>query len=574
MHSTSLLLAALSLTALGLSPTLAPRAQDAAPFTVAAPDKPLADMELVEDQSEAVANEFLGFADKIRRRDFAGASAWITTDFRGHAWDALTVKEEKALPLDSTRTAYDPKSARVVDGAGYLASLASWIAPWQRVEFVLYKVKAADFQTGLPVWGKIRFQVTILGTAEDGGPRSIVAWAPARVLRDQGKWKLAALELEALQVDRRGDYLFTNVATSAGVAATSVRFGVEGNKSFAWNGVAAGDADGDGLVDLFVPARPKNRLYMARGASGFEELAEAAGIAQPAGGTGALFFDYDGDGDQDLACGDVGWVEADGRTGGNPLRIWRNDSERGGRVRFTEVAQSLGCDVRSNAYTLVTFDAENDGWLDLFVCNYGRLESARNDSWTDAKNGMPDQLWHNEGGKRFVEVAKARGLGDTRWGYAAAAADYDADGDQDLYVANDYAINFLWQNQGDGSFVEVAAKAGIDDLGNGMGCSWGDLNADGRLDLYVANMASTAGNRILKRLTNQAGSWKDLSKMAGGNSIFLAKADGTFERLPSDKGGIGASWAWGPALVDLDLDGLTDIFCANGFITGNTAADT
>ena len=93
------------------------------------------------------------------------------------------------------------------------------------------------------------------------------------------------------------------------------------------------------------------------------------------------------------------------------------------------------------------------------------------------------------------------------------------------------------------------------------------------LDLYVSNMSSTAGKRILERMKQKDDSWKDLSKMAAGNSIFLNKGT-AFERVPSAQGGIGASWAWAPALIDIDLDGRLDIYCASGYVTGDTAADT
>jgi hypothetical protein len=105
-----------------------------------------------------------------------------------------------------------------------------------------------------------------------------------------------------------------------------------------------------------------------------------------------------------------------------------------------------------------------------------------------------------------------------------------------------------------------------------MGAAFGDLDNDGRVDLYVSNMSSTAGNRILKRLSESSGT-RDLLKMAAGNSIFMA-AGGTFERLDPALGGIGASWAWAPALFDLDLDGRLDVYCASGFVSGDSLADT
>jgi hypothetical protein len=544
------------------------RAALPARIALADPTEPERDMERVETWTEDVANSMVDFADKLRRRDFRAAEAWLAPGFAGHSWSGLAVKGTVELPLATQMTSYDVTKAGIVGRTGFLDGLASQIAPWRRVEFALWKVKGAEFHSRAPVWGKIRFKVTFLGTGADGGPRSLVAWGNARAVRGGERWQLDLFELTSLDEARRARYLFTDVSVPAGVAHTGIRFGQDGNASFAWNGAACGDADGDGLFDLFVPSRPRNFLYVAQASGGFAERGEELGVAQPGGGTGAVFFDFDNDGDQDLAVADVGWREENGALGGNRLRLYVN-----GGGKFAEHGAELGFDARCNGYTLTALDFDRDGWLDLFVANYGRVEGEPNDSWTDAKNGMPDMLFRNLGGTRFEEVAAKVGIADTRWGYACAAADYDADGDADIYVANDYGVNALWRNDGD-RFTDVASAAGVDDLGNGMGAAWGDLDNDGALDLYVANMSSTAGNRILGRLAGDEERRKSLLKMAAGNSVFVSRAGGAFERAAPSKGGVDANWAWSAALADLDLDGRLDVFCANGFITGDTPADT
>jgi hypothetical protein len=521
----------------------------------------------------------LGFSDKLRRRDFGAAADWLTPGFAGHALSGLSVERTDTLPLDARRTHFLRESAGVVGRDGFLDALKERTGPWKRVESVQWKVKGAEFQTGKPRWGRIKYKVTILGAADDGGPRALVGWGYGRQLHSGGQWMLDRFELTSLSEESRGAYLFTDVSTSAGVAHAGIRFGQPGNDSFAWNGAAAGDVDGDGRFDLFVPSKPRNFLYLARDGGGFREAAEERGLAQPAGGTGAVFFDYDNDGDQDLAVADVGWREADGSVACNPLRLHIND----GDGVFTR-AEGQGFDTLSYGFTLSALDDQLDGLLDLFVANYGVVAKEPNNSWTDATNGMSNQLFRNRDGARFEDVTELAGLVDNRWSYACAVADHDLDGDQDIYVANDYSENLLWSNNGSGHFTDVSEACGVADLGNGMGVTWGDLDSDGLPDLYVANMTSTAGNRILRRLSQQDDSaTQALFKMAGGNSVFLARAaaddtddgdDVQFERFSPDKGGVGASWAWSVLTQDLDLDGHLDLFCANGFVTGNTAADT
>ena len=209
------------------------------------------------------------------------------------------------------------------------------------------------------------------------------------------------------------------------------------------------------------------------------------------------------------------------------------------------------------------------------MSNYHHYGEFYPDSWYQASNGLPNLLLHNEGGQGFVDVASKAGVAGHGWSYAASFADYDADGDQDFYVANDFGDNNLYRNLGDGTFEDVASELGVLDTGNGMGVLWNDLDGDGALDIYVSNMSSSAGQRILRRFAEQSGSEIEgkLYKLAAGNTIFLQR-DGKFERLPASAGGIGASWAWGASALDIDLDGHQDVYVANGFISGDSLKDT
>ena len=158
----------------------------------------------------------------------------------------------------------------------------------------------------------------------------------------------------------------------------------------------------------------------------------------------------------------------------------------------------------------------------------------------------------------------------------AGAADFDVDGDVDLYVANDFGRNNLYRNQ-QGRFIDVAAAAGVEDTGSGMSVSWADYNRDGWMDVYVGNMFSSAGSRIthnpkFKPGTTQ-GDLEGFRRHARGNTLFENKGDGTFIDRGVESGTMMGRWAWGSMFVDINNDAWEDLVVANGYITTDDTGD-
>jgi hypothetical protein len=340
---------------------------------------------------------------------------------------------------------------------------------------------------------------------------------------------------------------------------------------FGHNGLAIGDVNGDGLDDLYLcqAAAIPNKLFLQQKDGTTREAAADCGVDFLNASRGCLLVDLDNDGDQDLAL-----------TTPMATLVLAND----GKGNFSLV-QSI--DTASGGYSLTSADYDNDGDLDLYVCVYYRKPGdasalAYPIPYHDANNGGKNVLLRNDGMK-FVDTTAEAGLmmENERFSFAASWEDVDADGDIDVYVANDYGRNNLYRNQlketGKATFTSDAAAAGIEDTSFGMSVCWGDANGDGFIDLYTGNMFSGAGNRIAfqDRFQQHApGVIKSkLQRTARGNSLFLNQGNGTFEDITMSSGARQGRWAWGSIFADLNNDGLEDLAVANGFVTGKREDD-
>ena len=330
--------------------------------------------------------------------------------------------------------------------------------------------------------------------------------------------------------------------------------------SMGHHGVSAGDADGDGLDDLYVsqPAALPNRLFRNRGDGTFEDVTEAAGMAVLDDTAQSLFADVDNDGDQDLVL----------VTSGGLLEFANDGSGRFARVPDAFRLQGT---LRGSPMAISMADYDRDGFLDVYLCTYSYFIGAGEDKggtpvpYYDARNGPPDVLFRNDGHGRFVDVTAEAGLGEgnDRYGFAAAWADYDDDGWPDLLVANDFGRKNLYRNQGrkDGkvTFRHVTAEAGVEDHGAGMSAAWLDYDNDGRLDIYTGNMWSAAGQRVTARpafLPDAPPEVRALYRRhARGNTLLRNRGDGTFEDVTLAARAEMGRWAWSSDALDFDSDG-------------------
>ncbi len=342
-------------------------------------------------------------------------------------------------------------------------------------------------------------------------------------------------------------------------------------------GLAVGDVNGDGLEDLYLcdGGGMPNRLFVQNPDGTVRDASAAAGVDFFESSRSALLLDLDNDGDQDLVVATVAIIVF---------------AENNGRGTFTMRGGHLGA---SYPTSISAADYDNDGDLDLYVCVYeGNANGAGTRGivghtpvpFNDAENGGRNILLENLGDFRFADVTGRTGLemNNTRWSLAASWEDYDRDGDADLYVANDFGRNCLYRNDrgadGRPRFTEVGGPAGVEDTAAGMSVAWGDYNRDGRADLYVGNMFSSAGNRISYQRNfgpgQSASAVSGMQRMARGNSLFAGNADfAGFADMSETAGVTMGRWAWSSVFADLNNDGWEDIVVANGMMTADREDD-
>ena len=249
-----------------------------------------------------------------------------------------------------------------------------------------------------------------------------------------------------------------------------------------------------------------------------------------------------------------------------------------GNGHFSDVAYLAGVSNTDWSWATLLADYDLDGDLDLYVVNYGDRFLSSPNIYHDANNGGANVLFQNNGDFRFVDVTESCGLNEnnTRWSFAASWEDYDNDGDPDLYVANDFGRNNLYQNNG-GTFKDVAPTADVEDIAAGMSASWADYDHDGLMDLYVGNMFSSAGLRVTGQTRFQQRADEtvrsEFQRHARGNTLFRNAGNNRFEDVSVDAGVTIGRWAWASRFVDINNDSWEDLVVVNGFVTSHGTKD-
>ena len=398
------------------------------------------------------------------------------------------------------------------------------------------------------------------------------AWSPA-----QWKTKDAVLAKYPKQ-------LFKDVTATSGLPTTAPKLPErEGGGAFDIQqamgaGIAVGDIDKDGYPDLFIAGEGMGRLYLNRGKEApgtFRDATEAYGIpANLDDSHGALFADLDGDGALDLVV----------MRSEHPSLILQ---QKAGKL--VDIAASSGLVTHRGAHVAQVFDYDRDGDLDVYVSYYGSDAANRNGAKKnvpsmDGRNGSPHELWRRGPDGKYTDVAKTAGVADLGWTLATSTFDYDGDGDQDLFLANDFGADVFYQNNGDGTFKDIAGATQTGDRGSGMNVSVTDVNGDGYPDLYVSNIDMFSKNiKVVypddsSTINNYDSNLQKTFQYLSGNKLFVNPGDASGKKPfladqgarfePGDRG-----WSWAAVFFDYENDGDEDMYLSTGWLDTSFAAN-
>ncbi len=478
--------------------------------------------------------------------DFVGSEPGAPTRVKSTGFmDVERLQESGAPPLPLTAQQFVKR----------LVELRREFGAAPQVKLVVATLKPKDSKNPDGVWeGKA--QLRIYGTSTPGAPAEVGATlafevrTPTESVLATGGW-LRAAHIRLSTVARSPRSLFAETAKARGLNTA-----LHDNWTADWTVITSGgvyvtDFDRDGYLDVLITDTTGNTLYRGGPDGKFTDATDRMGLPRKNSGiAAAAWVDLDGDGWDDLIL---------------ESRVYRNV----GGTEFADYTDRLSAQLPPKLTGILVADYDRDGKLDLYLTRTG---PPGNLSWLEGRSNsaLGNVLLRNLGDWKFEDTTKKSGTrGDFRSTFTAAWLDANDDGWPDLYVPNEFGDGVLLVNNRDGTFKPHPLADKPSDFGT-MGLAVGDIDNDGRIDIYSANMYSKAGTRVIGNLKPDAYPPKVMSKLkrlVAGSQLHLNKGDLQFEQAGAEKHLASVGWAYGATLADLDGDGFLDVYATAGYLS-------
>lgn len=541
----------------------------------------IADAELApEKQKQIWDNEHMAF--EIERRfgpafmaallakDATRLQSFMLPDFRGSDFKDVPVVPRRKDFISETRKTTQSGSATTVDSQALSASLIELLEPFDKIQ----RKQIRNLQISQIPGQNSRWQARLLlgfqGLNASGHQVSALSEHEVELtIPDEMKMDSTAIinswHMQTSFARICEQPFFEEVTEIYGLDRVAIgdnwKLPVEKTSQNSFQ-IACADYNHDGYLDIAVALLDGTTLLL-KSVEGkrFQEVSRSLGIngaPRPSWNFVAGWIDYNNDGYTDLlSCG----------------RLYENQSG----TAFVDVSDRSGLEFAEECMGCNVADYDRDGLVDLYLVyqrefdNRGGGEQEK-PRWVDEDHsGKENELWRNMGDGTFRNVtASAHAGGGKRHTHSAAWFYYDDDAHPDLYLANDFGKNVLLRNKGNGSFEDISSLTGADGFATSMGAVTGDIDNDGLTDIYVANMFSKMGRRIIGQLTDAdypPGIFPQIQGSCAGNQLFLRK-DGKLYRDYSDQMDVNAvGWAYAPAMFDVDGDGWLDLYATAGFMS-------